>query len=385
MKYLIKASEIYSEDLIISDGSLVVSDGRIAEIGSQIDYKDIDIMDLSEYKIIPGLIDMHIHGAKGYDTMDSSYEAINEISKYLAQNGVTGFLPTTVTADWERIRAAVKNVHDTMEKGVGGASIIGSYIEGPFITEKNKGAHPSQFIRKIDSEEIDGLIDDGKGSIRVITIAPEKEDALELIKDLNSRGIKISIGHTDATFNETKCAIENGANIAVHTFNGMRGLHHREPGVLGAVLSIEDIYAELIADFVHVHPEAIKILVKCKGAENISLISDCMRAGGLADGEYKLGELEVVVKDSVPRLPSGALAGSTFKIINGIKNMVNTVGVAPLDAVHMASFVPAKMLGIDKEYGSIKEGKRANLTVIDDSYNVIMTIVDGKIVYRLNN
>lgn len=382
MRYLIKASEIYTQDEIINGGCVIVDNDRITEISFEADYGDIDVIDLSKYKIIPGLIDIHIHGAKGYDTMDSSYEALNEISKYLSQNGVTGFLPTTVTADWQRIKEAAKNIYKTKEKGVDGASIVGSYIEGPFITEKNKGAHPAKFIRRIDSKEIDDLIYEAKGSIKVITIAPEKEDALELIKSLNSRGIKVSIGHTNATFDETKWAVQNGANIAVHAFNGMRGLHHREPGVVGAVLTIDEIYAELIADFIHVHPEVIKILVKCKGSDKIALISDCMRAGGLDDGEYKLGELEVIVKDSVPRLPSGELAGSTFKIINGIKNMIEKVGVAPLDAVHMASFVPAKILGIDDEYGSIIKGKKANLTIIDDNYNIIMTIIDGKIVYR---
>lgn len=385
MKYFIKASEIYTEDGIINNGCIIVDNDRITKIGFKADYGNIDVIDLSKYKIIPGLIDIHIHGAKGYDTMDSSYEALNEISKYLAQNGVTGFLPTTVTADWERIKEAAKNIYKTKEKGVDGASIIGSYIEGPFITEKNKGAHPAKFIRRIDNKEIDDLIHEANGSIKVITIAPEKQDALELINNLNFKGIKVSIGHTNATFDETKCAVQNGANIAVHAFNGMRGLHHREPGVVGAVLTIDEIYAELIADFIHVHPEVIKILVKCKGPDKISLISDCMRAGGLDDGEYKLGELEVIVKDSVPRLPSGELAGSTFKIINGIENMIKKVGVNPLDAVHMASWVPAKILGIDDEYGSIKEGKKANLTIIDDDYNVIMTIIDGNIVYKNNS
>lgn len=382
MKYLIKASEIYAENEIIKNSSLIINKDVIEAINSDGNEEELEILDLSEYKIIPGLIDLHIHGANGYDTMDSSYEALNEISKYLAKNGVASFLATTVTANWDKIKSAVKNVSETMKRNVEGASIIGSYVEGPFITEEKKGAHPAEFIRRLDSKEINELLDIADGSIKIITIAPEKENAVELIKLLTSKGIKVSIGHTNATFDETKRAVENGATIAVHVFNGMRGLHHREPGVVGAALAIDEMYTELISDLIHVHPEVIKILVKCKESDKVCLISDCMRAGGLEDGEYKLGELEVVVKDSTPRLKNGSLAGSTLKIINGVKNMIHEIKVNPLTAVHMASLVPAKILGLDDKYGSIKENKKANLTVIDDKFNVVMTIVDGRIVYK---
>lgn len=382
MRYLIRASEIYCEDKVLKNSSLIINDDLIENIDRQKNEENLDAIDLTGYKIIPGLIDLHIHGANGYDTMDSNYEALNEISKYLAENGVTAFLATTVTADWKKLKDAAINIDKTMNKGVEGAVIIGSYIEGPFITEKNRGAHPAKFIRRLDYKEINGMIKDSNESIKVITIAPEKEGALDLIKSLTTKGLKVSIGHTNATFDQTKKAIQNGANIGVHVFNGMRGFHHREPGVVGAVLAIDEIYAELIADMIHVHPEAIKILVKCKGANKVCLISDCMRAGGLADGEYKLGELEVIVKDSIPRLNSGSLAGSTLKLIDGVKNMIEKVGVSPLEAVHMASLIPAKILEIDDELGSIRKNKRANLTVIDDYYNVIMTIIAGNIVYK---
>lgn len=382
MEYCIKASEIFIEDEILKDGYILIKDDFIKGIYKEDKNKEPNTLDLSNYKIIPGLIDLHIHGANGFDTMDSNYNALNEISKYLAKNGVTAFLPTTVTADWESIKNAVVNIENSKSKGVDGAIIIGAYIEGPFITEKNKGAHPENFIKKLNNKDVNELIELSNGNIKIMTIAPEKEGSLDIIKKVTLNGVKVSIGHTNATFNETKDAIENGANIAVHTFNGMRGLHHREPGVVGAVLSIDEIFAELIADNIHVHPEVIKILVKCKGTDKICLISDCMRAGGLVDGEYTLGELEVIVKDSIPRVKSGSLAGSTLKLIDGIKNIIQYVGVNPLEAVHMASLVPAKILGIDNKFGSIKENKKANLTIIDDDYNIIMTIVNGKIVYK---
>lgn len=381
MKYYIKATEIYSEDGVLNNGGLIIKDGIIEQI-CQEDKEKQEILDLTGYKVLPGLIDMHIHGANSYDTMDVSYEALNEISKYLAQNGITAFLPTTMTVKWESSLKAVENIDKAMKKGVDGAEIIGSYVEGPYITKEHKGAQPEAFIRDLDINDIEELISASNNSIKVLTIAPEKENTIEAIKFLTARGIEVSLGHTNATFEQTKKAIENGARIGVHTFNGMRGLHHREPGVVGALLAIDDVYTELIADTIHVNPAVMKILVKCKGVDKVCLISDCMRAGGLDDGEYILGELEVVVKDSIPRLKTGSLAGSTLKLINAVKNMIQKVNIDPLDAVHMASLVPAKILKMDDMIGSIKQNKKANLTVIDDDYNVVMTIIEGRIVYN---
>ncbi|WP_066497159.1 N-acetylglucosamine-6-phosphate deacetylase [Abyssisolibacter fermentans] len=381
MKYYIKATEIYSEDGVLNNGGLIIKDGIIEQI-CQEDKEKQEILDLTGYKVLPGLIDMHIHGANSYDTMDASYEALNEISKYLAQNGITAFLPTTMTVKWESSLKAVENIDKAMKKGVDGAEIIGAYVEGPYITKEHKGAQPEAFIRDLDINDLEELISASNNSIKILTIAPEKEKTIEAIKFLTARGIEVSLGHTNATFEQTKKAIENGARIGVHTFNGMRGLHHREPGVVGALLAIDDVYTELIADTIHVNPAVMKILAKCKGVDKVCLISDCMRAGGLDDGEYILGELEVVVKDSIPRLKTGSLAGSTLKLINAVKNMIQKVNIDPIDAVHMASLVPAKILKMDDMIGSIKQNKKANLTVIDDNYNVVMTIIEGKIVYN---
>lgn len=383
MKYVVRGKEIYTEDQVLKDANILVKDGiieaiEINEVGC---YEELD---MSKYRILPGLIDIHIHGVNGYDTMDGTYDSLNEISKHLCSYGVTAFLPTTVTARWDKIKNAVKNIELAINKGVDGAEILGAYIEGPFITEKHRGAHPKHFIREIDFNEIEELLNISK-NIKIITVAPEKENAIELIKLLKSKNIIASIGHTNATYEETTTAINNGASLAVHTYNGMRGLHHREPGVLGSVLSNDKIFSELIADIIHVHPAAINILLKCKGKDKICLITDCMRAGGLKDGEYTLGELKVIVKDSIARIESGSLAGSTLKLIDGIKNMVEKVNVNLIDAVNMASLVPARILGLDNQIGSIKVGKKANFTIIDESFNVVMTIVNGKIVYRNNN
>ncbi len=381
MRYLIKSGEIFLRDRILKNGIVLVDNGIIEEVKTENTYEDIEIIDLSNYKILPGLIDTHIHGANGYDTMDGNHDSLNEISKYLGTIGITGFLATTVTAPWDKITNAVKNIYETMKSGMEGAELLGAYIEGPFITEEFKGAHPSEYIRRIDIEDISKLIDAFPSCIKTVTVAPEKEGALELIKYLKSQNINSSIGHTNAKYEETIAAIEAGANIAVHVFNGMRGLHHREPGTVGAVLSDDRVCCELIADMIHVHPSVTKIAVKAKGPNNISLITDCMMAGGLEDGEYMLGELKVFVKDGVARISNGSLAGSTLKLINAIKNMTEHVGVSLLDSVNMASIVPAQMAGVDHKQGSIESGKKANFTVIDDNFNVVMTIVNGKAIY----
>ncbi|WDV47173.1 N-acetylglucosamine-6-phosphate deacetylase [Clostridiaceae bacterium M8S5] len=381
MKYYIKASEIYSEEKILKNNNLLIEDTVIKSINYSIT-EDIEIIDLTQYKVLPGLIDMHIHGVNNYDTMDSTYESLNEISKYLTRKGVTAFLPTTMTVKWEDILYAVDNINKAIKQGVEGANILGAYIEGPYITKEHKGAQPKEYIRELNINDLKELIYKSDETIKVLTIAPEKEGAERAIEYLTQRNIQVSMGHTNATFEQTEQAIKSGAKIGVHTFNGMRGLHHREPGVVGAILSIDDVYAELIADTIHVHPQVMKILVKCKSADKICLITDSMRASGLKDGEYILGGQKVIVKDSIPRLKSGSLAGSTLNLINGVKNMIIHVGVNPLDAVHMASLVPAKILKMDDKIGSIKENKKANFTVIDDDFNVVMTIIEGEIVYK---
>lgn len=385
MRYLIKSGEIFLKDRVLSNGAIFISNGLIENISAENTYENIETIDLSKYRILPGLIDTHIHGANGFDTMDASYNSLNEISKYLGTVGVTGFLATTVTAPWEKITTAVNNIHEAMNSGVEGAELLGAYIEGPYITEKYKGAHPSEYIRRIDLEEMKKLIDSFPSCIKTVTVAPDKEGAMGLIKYLKSQNINPSIGHTNATYEETVAAIEAGANIAVHVFNGMRGLHHREPGTVCAVLIDDRICCELIADMIHVHPAVMKLIVSTKGTENIGLITDCMMAGGLEDGEYMLGELKVFVEDGIARIENGALAGSTLRMVNAIRNMNEHVGVSLIHAVNMASLVPAKIARVDHIQGSIEAGKKANFTIIDNDFNVVMTIVNGKIIYSKIN
>jgi len=381
MRYLIKGKEIITSDNILKESNVLIEDDKI--IGIDVDENiNCEVIDLSNYKILPGLIDIHIHGANGYDVMDSTYESLNEISKYNAINGVTSFVATTVTAPLNKIKEAVVNVKESIEIGLEGSKLLGSYIEGPYISKEYKGAHPEEYIKDIDINEIEDIIKASNGTVKIILISPEKANSKEVIKKNREKNIIVSLGHTNATYDEAVEAIKCGANLAVHTYNAMRGLHHREPGMLGAVLERDEINAELICDGIHVNPVAIKILTKCKSEDQIILITDCMMAGGLCDGEYSLGELNVNVESGIARIDNGALAGSTLKLINGIRKMIEDVDVEFLKALKMATINPAKVLGLDSEIGSINIGKRADIIGIDDNYNVIFTMIDGKVVHK---
>lgn len=379
--YGIKAKNIYCEDRILENAVIIIENGIIKKVLEEYEKHDVEnVIDLSKYSIIPGLIDLHVHGANGYDTMDSNFHSLNEISKYLASRGITSFLPTTVTEEIKKIKQALINISCCIDK-VKGAEILGSYVEGPYICKEHKGAHAEHLIKDLNLKELEELIEVSKHTVKVITIAPEKKNAYECIKYLTSNNIQVSMGHTNATYDEAVGAIDSGAKIAVHTFNGMRGFNHREPGILGAVLTKDDVYCELICDLVHVHPTAVDLLLRCKDKEKVILISDGIQASGLQDGEYMLGALKVNVKDSIARVESGSLAGSTTDILTCVKNMIKKVGVEPFEAIKMASFNQSKLLNMDKLIGSIREGKKANLVIIDDNFNVVKTLINGKEIF----
>lgn len=384
MKLGIKVKKVYLEDRVLENSIVILEDGLIKSILNSKDEKNLDldkVLNMENYNLMPGLIDTHIHGGASFDTMDGDFESINEISKYLSTRGVTSFVPTTVTDDVLNIKIAVENVKKSIGK-VEGAEILGSYVEGPYLTKEHKGAHPEKLLKHIDIEEIKEILKVGEGTVKTITIAPEKENSIESIKYITEKNVNVSMGHTSSNYNRAIEAIDAGAKIAVHIYNGMRGFKHREPNFIGAALTRDDVYCELIADMIHVHPAAIDIVLRCKDKDKVVLISDAMRAGGLKDGEYMLGTLKVIVKDGVARTESGSLAGSTTNLMYSIKNMLENLLVKDIEAINMASLNPAKLLKLDKEIGSIKEGKKANLVVVDDDFKVIKTLVNGKIVYE---
>ena len=376
MSFFIKAQEIFTEQEIVQDQYLKVSDGRIAAIG-EVPGSGEEVLDLGDCRVVPGFIDLHIHGSGGCDVMDGTHEALNTISKTIAANGVVGFLGTTVTDTWERNLAALKNVRNAMEQGVDGARLLGSYSEAIFFTKDFKGAHEGSYFRQPAREKLDEMLEAADGTLKALALAPELDGALDAIRYLTGKGVRVTVGHTGATYEQCTEAFKAGAVGGVHIFNQMLGLHHREPGTVGAVLHNRDIYAELIADGVHVDPVIMDLVYRLKGTEKTALITDCMCAGGLSDGEYQLGLLKVQVRDGVVRTESGSLAGSTLSLNRAVANMIELANVDPLSAVHMASLTPATILGLQDELGSIREGKSASLAVLDKNHEVVMTFVDG--------
>ncbi|HEY8361854.1 MAG TPA: N-acetylglucosamine-6-phosphate deacetylase [Tissierellaceae bacterium] len=378
-KILLKQGEIYTEKKIIYNGDLLISDGKILGIGKSLSNNiDAEIIDVKGKKILPGFIDIHIHGGVGYDTMDATYEALNAISIHLAKHGVTSFCATTMTMDLPYILRALENINETMKKGTKGAQILGAYIEGPFIGKEHKGAHDEKYIKLPNKEIFDKFLEVSGNNVKVLALAPEKDPDGSFIEYVTKKDIKVALGHTNATYEEMKRGVDHGATIAVHTYNGMKGLHHRQPGALGEVLLDDRIYSEVISDFIHTHPASIKLLIKIKGINKVILISDAMRACGLGDGEYTFGGQKVFVKEGVAKVENGSLAGSTLTLDKALKNLTS-LGIPLLEVTKMVSLNPAKAIGVDSRKGSIEIGKDADLVVLNHDLSVHMTIIGGRV------
>ncbi|WP_087025108.1 N-acetylglucosamine-6-phosphate deacetylase [Thaumasiovibrio subtropicus] len=375
----IHAKRLLTELGWIDNAVVVIENGRFSEVrrytleDSILKMRKVDML-------LPALIDTHVHGGGGVDVMDATHEALNKLSVHLASRGVGAFLATTVTATPAAIDHALNNVAHSMKRGVDGATILGSYLEGPYFTEKYKGAHDADLFRELVPAELDHLIEVSEGTLKAVALAPEKENACQAITHLKARGVNVMLAHTEASYEQTIAAFDAGADGIVHCFNGMTGLHHREPGVVGAGLSDERAYVELIADGHHVHPAAMKICATC-AQERLVLISDAMRAAGMPDGDYRLGELTVKMEQGVVRTETGGLAGSTLALFKGVKNMHTLVGLSLEDAVNRASLTPARMLGIEENYGSIALGKLANFIIVNDQMELTETWVEGSQVW----
>ena len=313
--------------------------------------------------LVPALIDGHVHGGAGVDVMDEEAGVLARLSLAKAAEGVGAFLATTVTAPLPAIARALNRVADAMESGMPGAQLLGSYLEGPYFTPDNKGAHDPALFRELDLAELAQLQRQARGTLKVVALAPEKTNALAAICHLKAAGIRVMLGHSAADHDTTQAALTAGATGLVHCFNGMRGLHHREPGMVGAGLVHPTAWLELIADGHHVHPTVLKLCHRCAG-DRLLLITDAMRAAGMPDGHYLLGDYRVEMKNGVVRTATGGLAGSTLTLLGAVRNMVHLAGVPLAEAIQMASLAPARMLGIDGQLGSLAVGKRANLLAL---------------------
>jgi N-acetylglucosamine-6-phosphate deacetylase len=382
---LLKNSRVLTEDGIIDNGYILVEDGKIKSFGPADEFdgqpadKTIELD--AGTTLAPGFIDLHIHGAGGADTMDSTPEALQTIARTLPAEGTTSFLATTITQEKSLIEQALANAAAYKPEGTE-AEMLGIHLEGPFINEKRKGAQPLEHILKSDVEVFKTWQEKAGQLIKLVTLAPELEGGKELVRHLAETGVVASIGHSDADYEEVKEAVEAGATHVTHLFNGMKGLHHREPGTAGAALLFKELIVEMIADGVHVRPEMIKLALNSKGMDGMVLITDSMRAKCLKNGTYDLGGQDVTVKDGMALLEDGTLAGSILKMKDSVKNMTKFADITLAEAVKLASENPAKQLNVFDRKGSIAKGKDADLTVLNDNMDVLLTICRGKVAYN---
>ena len=360
----------------------ILFDERICEIGEKAS-SGAEVIALPEDAVVlPGFIDEHIHGAGGADTMDGTKEALAAMAETLAKEGTTAFLATTMTQSPETIQRALAAVREYEKSPACGARLLGVHLEGPFIAEAHKGAQPKEYIAKPSIEAFERYQTESGNQIKIVTLAPEEEGAIELVKYLTAHGVVSSIGHTIAKYEDIEKAVISGATHVTHTYNAQSPLHHREVGVVGSALLLDELSCELIADGIHVSVPAMKLLAKSKPKEKLILITDAIRAKGLGDGVSELGGQKVFVKNGEARLEDGTLAGSVLCMNRAVQNLVEKVGVPFTQAVDCAAKNPARDLGLLDEVGSIRKGKRADFTVLNRRYDVLLTVVNGNIVYR---
>lgn len=376
-----KNASVYAEGKGIIRTS-VYFDDKIRQIGGYV--AGAEEIELPENAVVlPGFIDEHIHGAGGSDAMDGNTKDLAIIAETVAKEGTTSFLATTMTQSKENILKAMRAVKEYREAaGEQGARIAGVHLEGPFIAAAHKGAQPLEYVAAPDAKTFDEYNAACGNTIKIITLAPETDGALDFIRHIVAQGTVVSIGHTGAKYAEVKAAMEAGATNVTHTYNAQSPLHHREIGVVGSALLLEDLYCELICDTIHVSVPAMQLLVKNKRADKLALITDAMRAKGLADGVSELGGQTVYVKGGEARLADGTLAGSVLRMNRALQNMVEKVGVPLTQAVDYCTINPARTLKMENEAGSIAEGKRADFAVLNDKFDVLYTVRDGKIIYK---
>jgi len=366
---------------LISGGQVEVTGGAISYAGPRRAASG-RVIDHTAALVCPGFIDLHVHGGAGADTMDPDPAALGKLSGYLAAGGVTGFLATTHTAPREELEAALRRAAEAQRMGVPGARVLGAHVEGPFISQGKRGAQDSGHVRLASEAELGALYAASGGAMKIMTLAPETEGALEAVDWLVARGVIAAAGHTEATYEEALRAFDRGVTHLSHLYNGMRGLHHREPGVVGAGLTDGRVSVELVADGVHVHPAALRLAVLVKGAAKVALVSDSVKHAGLPDGEYTLGGRAIRVRGRSITLDGGVIAGSGIRLNDAVGTMVEEAGLALTEAVQMASATPARILGLAPRKGRLMEGADADITVMDWRYRVLRTVVGGETVYE---
>lgn len=371
-------------DRLLEGGTVVVDDGAIVAVVEDASaWPAVNVVDLGTAIIAPGFIDLHTHGAAGADMMQATPEALATIARAHLAHGLTGFLPTTMTQSQAATIAAVEQALRFQaaqgDDADAGARVLGLHLEGPWLSREYKGAQNERYLAPPAPDAVRALLDAGDGSILIVTIAPELPGAREAIAALRDKGISVSIGHSAATYEQAMEAMAWGATQVTHCFNAMTVLHHRHPGIVGAALLHDGLYAELIADGVHVHPAAMRLLIQSKGRERVTLITDSIAATGLGDGAYELGGQAVQVRDGEARLADGTLAGSTLTLDRAVRNLVQWCGVSVVDALYMAATTPAHAIGLGERKGQVQAGYDADLTILDGDLYPLGVMIAGRL------
>jgi N-acetylglucosamine-6-phosphate deacetylase len=377
-KILIRNVRIVLQNEIITGKVVVVKGGRIESIEDETSKAvgDVKTIDGNGHLLIPGMIDVHIHGANGYDMMDGDPNSINEVSKMCARSGCTSFLATSLTSSISDLQRMILNVREVLGKEPG-AKISGIHLEGPYINQKKKGMQNANYIRHPDFTEMETILDMTGPLIKMVTLAPELPGGMEMVTYLVNRSIIVSLAHSDASFEQAKKAFELGASHVTHCFNAMRPIHHRDPGLVVAAFEEENVSVQAIVDNIHLHPAIVRLMYSIKGAERMVLITDALQAMGKGDGQYNFGGQEVEVLDGVARLSDGTLASSTVTMNEALRKTVET-GIPLCDAVLMAATTPAEILDL-KSKGKIVPGFDADLVLLDDQFNVVWTMINGSL------
>jgi N-acetylglucosamine-6-phosphate deacetylase len=383
-RLLLRGGRVVGPDAVLERGWITVADGRIEALGAGepepalLEHRHV--VDLAGATVLPGFIDVHVHGAVGHEVMDGTTAGLADMSAFFATHGVTSFLATTWTAGTAETITALQSVTDAMATPMPGAELLGAHMEGPYLSRAKCGAHDPREVRPPDLDEARRFFD--SGPVRLITLAPELARAHELVDLCLDRGVRASVGHTEASFEEVLTAARWGVRHLTHTFNAMPPMHHRAPGPVGAAIMLPELLAELIADNHHVHPAVMRAFLRAKGIEGIVLITDALRPTGLGDGEYSIGGRPARVEGGVVRLADGTTAGSVLTMDRALRNLAAAGGRPAEQLWRTASRNAAIAAGVEDRKGLLAPGMDADLVVVDESVEVLATIVGGRVVHR---